>query len=64
MNIRKRIDDWIFKKDLKRAKKFFEKVRRSSIYNEAPRLERRNYIKAIIRAAGFKKIRIKERLDR
>ena len=60
MKIKERLDKWIFNRDLRLAKKRFEKIRRSSIYNEAPRLKRRSYIKDILRVA-FKSIRIKER---
>ncbi len=60
MKIRKKIDEWIFNRDLRIARKKFEKVRRSSPYNEAPRLERRGYVKRILQGA-FKSIRIKER---
>ena len=60
MKIKERLDKWIFNRDLRLAKKRFEKIRRSSIYNEAPRTKRRNYVKDILRIA-FKSIRIKER---
>jgi len=60
MSVKERVDKWIFNRDLKLARKRFEKIRKSSIYNEAPRLKRRAYIKDILRVA-FKSIRIKER---
>ena len=58
--IKERIDKWIFNRNLRLAKKRFERVRKSSIYNKAPKLKRRNYIKEILRPY-FKCIRIKER---
>jgi len=60
MKIKERVDKWIFNRNLKIAQRKFEAVRKSSIYNEAPKTERRNYIKEILRVA-FKSIRIKER---
>ena len=60
MSVKERVDKWLFNRNLRLAKKRFEAVRRSSVYNEAPRLKRRSYIKDILRVA-FKSIRIKER---
>ena len=60
MSIKTRIDTWLFNRNLKIAKRKFEAVRKSSIYNEAPKTVARNYIKEILRVA-FKSIRIKER---
>ena len=60
MNVKARVDQWIFNRNLKIAKRKFEAVRKSSIYNEAPKIVARNYIKEILRVA-FKSIRIKER---
>ena len=60
MKIRERLDKWIFERDLRLAKKRFEKVRRSSVYNKAPKLKRRQYVKEILWPV-FKHIRIKER---
>ena len=60
-NLRSRIIAWVYARDLRTAKRKFEKVRKSSIYNKAPQREKRALIKEIIRAAGFKKIRIKEK---
>ena len=60
MKIKERLDKWIFNRELRLAKRHFEKVRKSSIYNEAPVMRRRNYVKDIPRVA-FKSIRIKER---
>lgn len=61
MSIRDALARWVFNRDLKTAKTKFEKVRRASIYNKKPDREKRALIKEVIRAAGFKKIRIKER---
>lgn len=61
MSIRERLDKWIFERDLRLAKKRFERIRRSSVYNSDPRLKRRGYIKEILRAAGFKRIRMIEK---
>jgi hypothetical protein len=60
MKIKERVDKWIFDRNLALARRKFEAVRKSSIYNEAPKTVRRNYIKEILRVA-FKSIRIKER---
>jgi hypothetical protein len=60
LNIKKRVDEWIFNRNLKIAKRKFEAVRKSSPYNAAPVMERRKYIKEILSVA-FKSIRIKER---
>jgi hypothetical protein len=61
MSLKHRLERWVFNRDLSVAKKRFEKIRKSSIYNKAPTLKRRGIVKEILRAAGFKKIRIKER---
>jgi hypothetical protein len=60
MNIKTRLDEWIFSRNLKIAKRKFEAVRKSSVYNNAPLMKRRNYIKEILWTA-FKSVRIKER---
>ena len=61
MKIREKLERWIFNRDLRLARKRFERVRKSSVYNREPdRMVRRNYIKDILRL-GFKSIRIKER---
>ena len=60
MDVKARVDQWIFDRNLKIAKRKFEAVRKSSIYNKAPVQKRRNYIKEILRVV-FKSIRIKER---
>ena len=62
MNIKEWLDAWVFNRDLAAAKAKFAKVRRSSIYNQMPDRSKRGLIKEVIRAAGFKKIRIKERV--
>lgn len=60
MSIRARYDKWLFNRNLKIAKRKFEAIRKASPYNSASKMERRNYIKEILRVA-FKSIRIKER---
>jgi hypothetical protein len=60
MSIKARVDKWIFNRNLKIAKRKFEAIRKSSPYNEANLMQRRSYIKDILRVA-FKSIRIKER---
>jgi hypothetical protein len=60
VNVKARVDQWIFDRNLKIARRKFEAVRKSSIYNKTPAHKRRNYIKEILRVA-FKSIRIKER---
>jgi hypothetical protein len=61
MKIKERLEKWVFDRDLRLCRKRFEKIRRSSIYNNPPKRERRGLIKELIRAAGYKNIRIKER---
>lgn len=60
MSFKERLDKWLFNRNLKIAQRKFEAIRRSSVYNEAPRLERRGYVKRIL-SVTFKSIRLKER---
>lgn len=61
MGLKQVFNLWCFNRDLRLARRRFERLRRSSVYNTFPRLERRGVIKSILRAAGFKKIRLSEK---
>ena len=61
MKIKERLDKWIFERSVKIAKRRFEKLRRSSVYNSLPRMTRRGYVKKILWAAGFTGIRLRDK---
>ena len=61
MKIRERLERAAFKRDLARAQKTFAKVTKKAESLRIPKKESRSMIKLILRAAGFKKIRLKER---
>ena len=60
MKIREKIERWIFNRDLRLARKRFERVRKSSFYNREPVKKQRSLVKEILRPT-FKHIRLKER---
>lgn len=48
-------------RDVRIAQRKFERLRKSSAYERAAALVKRGRVKEIIRAAGYKEIRIKEK---
>ena len=62
MSIRSRLEKAAFERDLKRAKKEFAKVTARAEKMRMPKTDRRGLWKLMLRAAGFKKIRLLERV--
>lgn len=62
MSLREKLEGWVFQRDLKHAKKAFEKVAKKADELRMPKKEKRGLFKLMLRAAGYRKIRIKERL--
>jgi hypothetical protein len=48
-------------KDVKRAQRRFERLRKKSAYEKAGALIKRNMVKGVLRDAGYKEIRLKEK---
>lgn len=61
MSIRERLERAAFNRELKRAQKTFAKVTRKAEALRIPKKESRSMVKLILRAAGYKGIRLKER---
>lgn len=61
MKIRAWLEKRAFDNDLKRARKAFQKVTRKAEALRLPKKEKRSLVKTILRASGWKKIRIMER---
>lgn len=57
------LENYLFNRRLKAARKKFRQIAASSVYNEMPRLKRRGLVKAILRGAGFKRIRMIEKAN-
>ena len=61
MKIRAWLEKRAFENDLKRARKAFQKVTRKAEALRMGKKEKRSLFKTLIRACGYKKIRIMER---
>lgn len=61
MAIWQKLEAIAFKRDLKRAQKAFAQVSAKADRARMPKKEKRSLLKLMVRAAGYKKIRIKER---
>ena len=61
MSLKERLGRWALERETKRAQKHFAKVAAIAWKLRMPKKERRAIVKTILRGAGWKKIRIKER---
>lgn len=62
MSWKEKLEQRAFDRDLARAKKIFRRVAEKSDKRRMPKKERRSMMKTIIRAAGFRRIRIREKI--
>lgn len=60
MTIREKLEKIIFERELRHAQKRFKKVSEKADRMRMTKREKRTLLKLMFRAAGYKKIRIKE----
>ena len=61
VSLREILDRIVFERDTRRAIRYFRKVSDRADKLRMPAKQKRSLFKSFLRAAGFKKIRIKER---
>ncbi len=61
MNFRDYLRGVKIARDVRRAQRRFERLRKKSAYEKAEALVKRNMVKGVLRDAGYKEIRLKEK---